>query len=315
MPRRLSDRFVPPTLWSAEQLDADRNTSIQLFRDERLAEPVQQYLQAFRDSRAAVGDLFTKTQDLGDLDSLENEDLATRTTIDALRYLAAPPISIDDLKTLVNTSSLSKAAFSRDPDLKARVLSTVQIALDPTRFPWSRPVRAPSQQEREAALLATAALMATQRVATVRRNEEKATQEAAASAALAAMGLVPVNEVPEAVRALTDAPQPGHYFPRETVFGTRKADLLVRLWDGRAMPIECKVSNSSLNSVKRLNNDAAAKAEAWIRDFGATQVVPVAILSGVYNLQNLEEAQQRGLTLYWAHRLEDLTSWIDSTRP
>ncbi len=81
------------------------------------------------------------------------------------------------------------------------------------------------------------------------------------------------------------------------------------------MPIECKVSNSSINSVKRLNNDAAAKAEAWRRDFGAIQVVPVAVLSGVYALNNLEEAQQRGFTLYWAHRLEDLVQWIEESRP
>lgn len=39
------------------------------------------------------------------------------------------------------------------------------------------------------------------------------------------------------------------------------------------------------------------------------------MLSGVYKLRNLEQAQDRGLTLYWAHRLSDLTEWIDQTRP
>jgi hypothetical protein len=92
-----------------------------------------------------------------------------------------------------------------------------------------------------------------------------------------------------------------------------EADLVVRLWDERVMPIECKVSNSSINSVKRLNNDAAAKAEEWIKDFGQTQVVPVAVLSGVYKLHNLENAQSRGLTIYWAHRLDDLVDWIAAT--
>jgi hypothetical protein len=104
-------------------------------------------------------------------------------------------------------------------------------------------------------------------------------------------------------------------FCAESLFGTRKADLIVRMWDGRIMPIECKVSNSSTNSVKRLNNDAAVKAEVWIQDFGRTQVVPVAVLSGVYKARNLQEAQRRGLTLYWAHRISDLTTWIESTRP
>jgi len=59
------------------------------------------------------------------------------------------------------------------------------------------------------------------------------------------------------------------------------------------MPIECKVSNSSLNSVKRLNNDAAVKAVGWKRDFGLRQVVPAAVLGGVYNLHNLLEAQDQ----------------------
>lgn len=81
------------------------------------------------------------------------------------------------------------------------------------------------------------------------------------------------------------------------------------------MPIECKVSNSSLNSIKRLNNDASAKAESWIRDLGEIQIVPVAVLSGVYGLHSLDDAQRRGLSLFWAHRLTDLTDWIDSTNP
>lgn len=115
------------------------------------------------------------------------------------------------------------------------------------------------------------------------------------------------------IPTLREAPQPGEFCP-EARLGSRKADLIVGLWDGRVMPIECKVSNSSTNSVKRLNNDAAVKAEVWRHDFGDTKVVPVAVLGGVYKLHNLEEAQRRGLTLYWAHRLDDLIAWIEQTR-
>eukprot|EP00438_Fugacium_kawagutii_P024322 Skav204920 [mRNA] locus=C9183229:2297:2542:- [translate_table: standard] len=80
------------------------------------------------------------------------------------------------------------------------------------------------------------------------------------------------------------------------------------------MPIECKVSNSSTNSVKRLNNDAAVKATSWKTDFGLRQVVPSAVLSGVYKLHNLLDAQERGLTIFWAHDLEPLTEWIASSK-
>jgi hypothetical protein len=67
-------------------------------------------------------------------------------------------------------------------------------------------------------------------------------------------------------------------------------------------------------SVKRLNNDAAAKAEAWRKDFGETQVVPTAVLGGVYKLHNLVDAQNRGLALFWAHDLTSLLDFIDKTR-
>jgi hypothetical protein len=66
--------------------------------------------------------------------------------------------------------------------------------------------------------------------------------------------------------------------------------------------------------VKRLNNDAAAKAEVWRQDFGAQQVVPAAVLSGVYKLHNLENAQERGLTLFWAHDLQPMLDWLHRTR-
>ena len=80
------------------------------------------------------------------------------------------------------------------------------------------------------------------------------------------------------------------------------------------MPIECKVSNSSTNSVKRLNNDAAVKAVSWKSDFGTVQVVPAAVLSGVYKLHNLKDAQDRGLTLFWSHDIAELIDWIEATK-
>ena len=98
------------------------------------------------------------------------------------------------------------------------------------------------------------------------------------------------------------------------MFGTRKADFAIGLWDGRKMPLECKVSNSSTNSIKRLNNDAAVKAGIWIDEFGTAQTVPAAMLSGVFKLRNLEDAQRRGLAIFWAHDLEPFIDWIESTR-
>ena len=80
------------------------------------------------------------------------------------------------------------------------------------------------------------------------------------------------------------------------------------------MPIECKVSNSQVNSIKRLTNDAAVKARIWIEDLGRNNVVPVAVLSGVFGLRHLIEAQERGLALFWAHSLDELLSFVGDTR-
>jgi hypothetical protein len=78
------------------------------------------------------------------------------------------------------------------------------------------------------------------------------------------------------------------------------------------MPIECKVSNSATNSVKRINNDAAAKALDWLKTFGTNQVVPTAVISGVFKVSNLMQAQEAGLTLFWAHDLKRLGKFIAS---
>jgi hypothetical protein len=37
-------------------------------------------------------------------------------------------------------------------------------------------------------------------------------------------------------------------------------------------------------------------------------------LSGVLNVRNLEQAQQRGLALFWSHDLVRLSAFVESTR-
>jgi XamI restriction endonuclease len=150
------------------------------------------------------------------------------------------------------------------------------------------------------------------RVETLRRNEGRGIQERLVETQLLRARLKQVRT--RRVRTLSDAPKAGE-FCRESHLGKRKADFIIGLWDGRTMALECKVSNSSTNSVKRLNNDAAVKAEVWRDDFGKTQVVPAAVLSGVYALRNLEDAQGRGLSLFWAHDLKMLTDWLYETKP
>jgi hypothetical protein len=283
---------------------------MELFRRERMQEPLDQYLRVFDRYAAAVENVLTESSDLDNLDDAAIALLTDKSLLEAFRYLSGPPISADDLKTLAE-AALAPGRLRSDPEMTRRVVEVVRLGLDRKRFPWIALRRKPTDVERSAAVLASAALMACSHVTASRRNEGKSAQEGLVDKALGAAGLTKTQ--PRPIETLNQAPSPGQ-FCRETLLGTRKADFVIGLWDHRIMAIECKVSNSAVNSVKRLNNDAAAKAEAWLTDFGTAQIVPCAMLGGVYKLHNLVDAQTRGLTLFWAHELDELTRWIESTR-
>lgn len=306
--------LLAPTRWTSAQLNVDRLDAVELFRQERMAEPLEAYLEAFDKVRGNVEDLMELTVDLREIERLTLEALGDQNLLDSFRYLAGPPISLDDLKALVDAKSLSARALKDNPDLVPRLVQTVLAGLDRRRFPWVTEQRAPDEGEREAAIIASAALIAVQRVATSRRTEGKSQQEARVQTALLDAGFTQIPKPKsKGITNLRAAPQEGQ-FCDEVKLGPRKADIVVGLWDGRTMAIECKVSNSYINSIKRLNNDAEVKARQWTQSFGEDQVVPVAVLSGLYELDKLEQAQHRSLTLYWAHRLSDLTNWIAQTR-
>ena len=296
--------------WTAEEFEREAAQAIRHFRETRMHEPLEAYLDYVEEYRRQVETLIEETVDLTRLSNLAVELLTNPQRLTAIRYLASPAISEDDLKVLAD-AALTPKRLNADPDMARRVIETVLLGLDRERFPWVAESREPTEGERATAVVSTAALIATQKVQTGRRNEAKKTQEGAVADALRAAGF---TEVPtRAVTNMSHLPAHGE-FCAEALFGSRKADLIVRLWDGRVMPTECKVSNSSTNSVKRLNNDAAVKARTWIQEFGTVTCVPAAVLSGVFKTRNLISAQADGLTLFWAHGLDRITSFITSTR-
>lgn len=303
--------MIDPPLWSDEELDEARVEAILAFSKDRLEEPLEDYLEAFDEYQGLVEEILEMTVDLTDIDDNALEILSNPKLQDVFRYLAAPPISADDLKTLADVSSLSASHLKANQDQALRIVEVIGEILDRRRFAWVSDNRDPTEAERNAAVMASAALMAASRTQTKRRNDGKDKQEAAVKQALKDLGFteVPPRKIPN----ISFAPAPGE-FCGESTLGNRKGDIIVRLWDQRIMPIECKVSNSSTNSVKRLNNDAAVKAVRWREDLGRLQVVPSAVLGGVYKLHNLREAQDRGLTIFWGHDLAPLTEWIAKTK-
>lgn len=304
--------MIDPPRWTSEELDRDRLIAIERFREERMREPLERYLDLFDKRRGDVEDLLETLVDI-DLSRIDDEAIVSVLTkpplLDAFRYLPGPPISKDDLEVLAQ-ATLAPSSLSR-PEKARVVFKTILEGLDRRRFPWVSEGREPTEAERETAIIASASLIASQRIATERRNEGKTLQEAAVFAALEAAKFKRVPSRP--IRTLADAPDPGE-FCGESMLGNRKADIVVRLWDRRVLAIECKVSNSATNSIKRLNNDAAVKAVHWLEQFGTQQMVPAAMLTGVLKLGNLIDAQKNGLTVWWAHDLATMTDWIERTR-
>ena len=301
---------MPPP-WTQQQLDEDRGKAMEVFRKRRTEEPIEAYLDAFDQYQGVLEELLEATVDLtADAETLV-DIVSEPKLLEAFRYLAGPPISEDDLKVLAE-AVLTPSRLKKNRAMAKRVADVVIHGLDPRRFPWVVGGRDPSEAERRAAVLASAALLATRRLETMRRNLEKQHQEDAVKKALRDAGLEEMKT--RNIPMLNRAPQPGE-FCGESLLGDRKADIVVGLSDGRTLPIECKVSNSATNSVKRLKNDAAVKAVSWRQQFGENQVVPTAVLSGVYKLHNLTSAQSSGLNLFWAHDLPQLIDWIKQAPP
>lgn len=301
-----------PRRWTLAELAQDAELSANAFRSDRLGNSdawAAQYNAAYEKFSL----LFEKLGNLGSgtLTDGQLADVYDARLGEALRYLAGPPVSDDDLRVIADVASLAPGVLKKRPDELRKVYEVIERIIDPFRFPWVASGASPTEQQRQTALTASAVLLAAQRLATERRHDGKEGQETRVKNYLCDMGF---DEVPTAaIHTLVKGPQTMQ-FCAECQLGDRKADVVIRLHDTRLMAIECKVSNSATNSVKRLNNDAAVKADYWLKQFGTAQVVPAAMLSGVFKVLNLEQAQSRGLSLFWSHDLSKLTEFIESTR-
>jgi len=297
--------------WTREQLDAERANAREIFRQERMLEPLEQYLETFDRYQGVVEDLLETTIDLSKLDDSAVDVLTNPNLLDAFRYLAGPPISADDLRVLAE-AVLTPSRLRDNEEMVRRIVEVVRAGLDRRRFPWVSDGREPTEAERSGAILASAVLIATNRVGTSRRSEGKERQEALVEEALVQAQMKKV--LTRTVETMNLAPRPGE-FCRESQLGSRKADFVIGLYDQRLLAVECKVSNSEINSIKRLNNDAAAKATTWLKEFGSKNVVPSAVLSGVFKLRHLLRAQEeQGCTIFWAHDIGAMVRWIDATK-
>lgn len=296
--------FPDPRRWTSDELQAARLEAIADFIAGRTGEGGGAYATFLADATAAVERLFAASNNLRALPTTAL--VADPALAGPLRYMAGPPISEDDLATMAGVRKSPRLYKTEEAE---SIIELLAVTRDDLRLPWVDEDRDPTPPERYAAVLTTASLWAAQKMATKRRNESSSKQEAAVRALLAAERF---TEVPRRVINAPDDLTRGEFCAQTLVAGS-EADVPVRLLNGRLLLIECKVSGSAINSVKRLNGDIGKKLAAWLTAFGAQQIT-MGVIAGVYKLKNLEDAQTSGIAIVWERDLAPLATFLRAAR-
>lgn len=299
--------FSSPRTWSREELRSARDQAEGLFKDHRRKEGPLAFQGLYRTNEGLVR---TALESTGDLRNLTGDVLRRHEPLmwGTLRYCCAPPVSEEDLWTLVGRKF--KALPKDAADATAAALLDV---LDSIRFPWVAEDRRPTVAERNAGVMATSALMTHEHLRTQRRGQSSKRQEDAVAAALRSVEYQLASAAGPREITILDHLERG-CFSRERKIAGAKCDVPVRLLDGRLLALECKVSNGPKNSWKRLNREVGGKAERWSKAFG-TQLLTGAVLAGVFDVRCLETAQESGVFLFWEHDLTSLTDFVRSCTP
>ena len=273
-----------------------------MFTQQRKEEGPRSFQRLFAALRPRVVEVFEATDDLRNLtgEFFLNDPDAWQ----ACRYVCGPPISQEDLWTLVGGSKFKRVP----PALAGATAEALRVVIDPVRFGWVEEGRAATDAERDAAILATTVLWTAQQLGTERRGEASTRQEAVTSSALRDAGLT--FDPSRAKIQFIDDMARGTYSHERQIAGA-KCDVPARLHDGRLLAAECKVSNGPKNGWKRVNREVVGKAETWQRAFGS-QVLTGVVLSGVFDLSCLRTAQEAGVALFWEHDLSSLSEFVAS---
>lgn len=91
--------------------------------------------------------------------------------------------------------------------------------------------------------------------------------------------------------------------------GRAEVDIALGLLRGVVLAMECKVTNDRTNSVKRMN-DVLKKAQAW-KDHWGNFVKPAALLQGVIGDGDVQRLLDKGVEVFWSHRLDLFDEWLD----
>jgi hypothetical protein len=292
-----------PPHWTIEQLAETRLLAQQQFIERRKTEGQAVYQEAFREVTALIEHALTLT---GDLTRIDGKLLVEHNQLwQLLRYFCGPQISEEDYWTLVGKKFVR--VREEYADAAAEVINDL---LDTSRIPWIPEKRLPTPAERTTAILSTATLLAHEKHRTDRRGLISKTQEDEVAAILKVAGLRPIDS---SERQHISAPDdlPLGSFCKEQKIMAAKCDVPCRLFDGRLLALECKVSNGPKNGWKRLLREVGGKADTWKQSFD-DQLITGAVIAGVFDLKCLERAQnEHHIAIFWQHDLGPLQQFIE----
>ena len=306
--------FTLPRRYTDEELNRISSELTERFIAERASQEkgtALAYHECFASARAEVRHILEASSNLLSL-SMKGQALLCEGYLPVMRSMTRPTVSEDDFKTMVDLSSSSLKKFE-DQTVSDLAIGYIERNLNTDIFAWVERDADPSACEIDAAVTAVAALIADQKTKTSLRGRSSKKQEKLVRETLVkecSLRMVPARDF----TLLADAPHKGEIFNREAKAGSAKADIAIGLHDGRILCLECKSSNSAVNSFKRLNHEVVDKAKKWSTDFG-TQCVCGGVLEGRYSPRNLAQAQNEGAYLFWSSDLADLVDFINSAMP
>ncbi|PJM78424.1 XamI family restriction endonuclease [Bifidobacterium scaligerum] len=306
--------FAQPRSFTREELEAAAARAgdhFKCMRAESESSTAEYYNSVFDQAYSEVEYILSSTDQLRNLADMATQ-LFEEGCLDTLRYMERPTLSADDFKKLSETNTDAKGKLSQ-PETAVMAMDYLRRNLNTRLFPWLDSDVAPADSDLIAAKCAVAALVADQKTKTMLRNKQSHAQEEAVRAALvndAGYTKVAAHDF----RMLAEGPKPGEVFHKETSIDGVKADVVFGLYDGRVMALECKVSNTAVNSYKRLNHETVDKIVKWNNMFGSNGIVGGCVLQGVFAVDNLVSAQQAGVAMFWSANLKELTDYVLSTK-
>ena len=226
------------------------------------------------------------------------------------RHVLAPPLSQDQFKLACSSwpKSSEKSGRGLDPSVSAECEEAIIAYHDRALIPWLDRKRPPSFGEVRRLVHRVVPLIARQRFETVRRNRLANAQENAMIHLLNDLGWqkMPSKQID------TRAALPSKSYMHKTRFATstrpQEVDVACGLGGSVVLATECKVTNDSTNSVKRVN-DVLKKATAWKEHWG-NFVKTAALLQGVIKPSDVERLLDADVEVFWSHDLDDLRAWL-----